>query len=93
MKKLTKVLLSARSVVMASLALLIVGCEGGSGNSGSPDTGTGGSTARMVVVDDYLYAIADTEETFSSGSVQLFDVTVPSAPNPWVRVMQWRVTR
>lgn len=67
-------------------SLVLAGCEGGGTDGGSSDTGRGGSTARMVVIDDYLYAISDETQGFSRGSVQLFDVSAPEEPNPWVRV-------
>lgn len=68
-------------------AIILVGCDGSDGSSGgSSDTGRGGSTARMVVIDDFLYAISDETQGFSRGSVQLFDVSAPEAPNPWNRV-------
>lgn len=64
--------------------ILVVSCEG-SGSSSSGDgvsvsqTGRGGSTARMTIQNNYLYAIA-------GSNVQLFDITTPSAPSPWVPV-------
>lgn len=74
---------------IAAIAMLVAGCEGGgstdgSGSSSSPSTGgttTGiaGSTARMIIVDNYLYAIVEDK-------IQLFDISIPSAPNPWNRV-------
>jgi len=69
--------------------LFLIGC-GGSGSSGStspdsPTTGTGGSTARMTISGDYLYAIA-------GDSVQLFDISMPSSPNPYVNVrLNWNI--
>ena len=69
-------------------ALVLAGCDGsdGGGDGGSSDTGRGGSTARMVVIDDYIYAISDESRGFAPGTVQLFDVTAPESPNPWIRV-------
>ena len=69
-------------VLFAVLAL--VACEGGSGSSSadsssSDTTGRGGSTARMTIGGDFLYAIAGSE-------VQLFDISAPQAPNPWTKV-------
>ncbi len=67
--------------LFASVMLALAGCNGGSsdnsGNSGN--IGTGGSTARMTISGDYLYAI-------SGSQVQLFDISQPQAPNPWARV-------
>lgn len=67
-------------------AILLQGCGSeGDGSSTGPDTGTGGSTARMTIVDDYLYAIANNE-------IQLFDISTPAVPNPWVRVpVDWNI--
>jgi len=61
---------------------VLAGC--GDGGSSSSDnnlggTGTGGSTARMTISGDYLYAIA-------GSNVQLFDITQPTQPNPWAKV-------
>jgi len=73
------------------VAALASACDGGansnastsSGPSGS--TGVGGSTARMVIVDNYLYAIVENQ-------IQLFDISIPSAPNPWTRVtVDWNI--
>jgi len=58
------------------------GVAGGSGNSGS---GQRGSTARMALVDDYLYAI-------SGDTIQLFNVADTSNPIPWVSVqVDWAI--
>ena len=68
-----------------ALGFLISSCEGDSGGSNSSDgsstgnTGRGGSTARMVIDGDYLYAIADSD-------IQLFTITTPSQPQPWATV-------
>lgn len=71
-------------VVASAFFLQSCGSEStGSGNNLT--TGTGGSTTRMTIIDDYLYAIADSE-------VQLFDITTPASPNPWVRVqVDWNI--
>lgn len=80
---------------VAALALLVAGCEGSSdGTSGSTSngsinnsgtTGIAGSTARMIIVDDYLYAIA-------KDKIQLFDISTPSSPAPWVKVsVDWDI--
>jgi len=72
---------------LAAAALIVTACgegssdssgaSGGSGPTGS--TGIAGSTARMVIVDDFLYAIAENQ-------IQLFTISTPSAPAPWVKV-------
>jgi len=93
MEKSKKTNLAASCV--AALALLVAGCEGstdgtsGSSSNGSNNTsgttGIAGSTARMVIVGDYLYAIAQNK-------IQLFDITIPSSPAPWVRVtVDWDI--
>ncbi|PID60480.1 MAG: hypothetical protein CSB44_10360 [Gammaproteobacteria bacterium] len=78
--------LAAALSVVTSLALLS-SCgdsssdstgAGGSGGLGN-GTGVGGSTARMTIAGDYLYALAESD-------LQLFDITTPFAPNPWSRV-------
>jgi len=87
MKNLFKKESSLRTGICASLlsVALLAGCADGSGldtaGSAGPtgDTGIAGSTARMVVVDDFLYAIAENQ-------IQLFRIDQPSMPNPWVRV-------
>ena len=58
------------------------GSSGDAGNGGGdgPTTGTGGSLARMTIAGDYLYAIKGPDE------VQLFDITTPSRPLPFVDV-------
>jgi len=39
----------------------------------------------MVIVDDYLYAIADDK-------IQLFTIDIPSMPSPWVKVtVDWDI--
>ena len=62
--------------------------EGGDGvtsGGGGELTGTGGSTARMTIDGDYLYAI-------SGRNVQLFDITTPDAPSPWTQVgIDWDI--
>jgi len=77
----------------AAILMVLAGCTGESTSSGgstgssgsSSTTGVAGSTARMIIVDDYLYAIAQNK-------VQLFDITTPSSPNPWVRVtVDWNI--
>lgn len=67
------------------LYLLITACDGGGSGSNSSDggqggeTGRGGSTARMTIDGDYLYAIAGSR-------VQLFDIQDASQPSFWVNV-------
>lgn len=74
-------------ILAISLPLILLSCGDGdsSSDSGSDTTGVGGSTARMTIAGDYLYAIADND-------VQLFDITTPASPNPWVRVqVAWNI--
>lgn len=79
------VIKSLRQGVLAALLAggALIGCDGTESSSatsaGSRDTGIGGSTARMTIAGDYLYAIA-------GDRVQLFDISAPQAPNPWARV-------
>lgn len=74
-----------KALLIPFVWLSIVSCtESGSGSNSSDgstglQTGRGGSTARMTIQGDYLYAIAGRD-------VQLFDITSPSAPAPWVTV-------
>ncbi len=68
-------------------ALLLSGCaeSGLNASDGSRLTGTGGSTARMTISGDYLYAIAGSQ-------VQLFDISTPAAPAPWTQVqLDWDI--
>lgn len=72
-------------MLTAAFTFTITGCEGGGGdsnNSSSPAgvTGTGGSTARMTIEGNYLYAIS------SSTEVQLFDISLANSPLPFARV-------
>lgn len=73
---------------LASLFLVVLAaCEGESSSSSSSNgvTGIAGSTARMVIVNDYLYAIANNQ-------IQLFNISTPAAPNPWARVtVDWDI--
>lgn len=70
------------------LALIVVSAcsEGTSENSGvvsapgQVQTGIAGSTARMVIDDNYLYAI-------SGNTIQLFDISEPATPLPWNQVV------
>lgn len=85
MEKMTKTHRLAGSFI--AMAMLVAGCEGSS-SSGSSDgttTGIAGSTARMIIVDDFLYAIA-------RNKIQLFDISTPSSPAPWNRVtVDWNI--
>ena len=58
------------------------GAQGGDGGGegGGPVTGTGGSTARMTIARNFLYAISGPRD------VQLFDITTPTSPNAFARV-------
>ena len=77
------------SLLIALAVLSLVSCgEGGAGDgsaAGGARTGVGGSTARMAIVDDYLYAIA-------GDKIQLFDIAEPASPNPWTKVtIDWEI--
>lgn len=76
------------SAVLLTSVLLIAGCnENGTGSSAveSGVTGTGGSTARMIISGDYLYAIA-------GSNVQLLDISTPASPTPWTQVqIDWDI--
>ena len=76
------------STLLVSSSLLIAGCnENGTSSSGSEGgvTGTGGSTAKMTIAGDYLYAIA-------GSNVQLLDISTPAAPQPWTQVeIDWDI--
>jgi len=74
---------------LLAAALLLISCSEGptEGSVGAGETASGsrGSTARMALVDDYLYAI-------SANTVQLFDVSEPASPQPWVQVqVDWDI--
>jgi len=75
-------------VCLISSLLFISGCnENGVSSSGSDSgiTGTGGSTARMTISGNYLYAIAGSD-------VQLLDISTPASPAPWTRVqIDWDI--
>lgn len=76
--------------VCIAAIVLISGCsESSSSDSGTvgrpSQTGTAGSTARMVIDGDYLYAI-------SGSTVQLFDITAPATPVAWTQVtIDWDI--
>lgn len=88
MKKLNAI----KSICTSAVALVVLtACSEGSSDSSTGassvtgDTGIGGSTARMVIVDDFLYAIANDQ-------IQLFSIADPSMPNPWSRVtVDWNI--
>lgn len=73
---------------LSLVCLLLAGCDGDGAVSSSGDglvTGTGGSTAKMTISGDYLYAI-------SGSSVQLFDISAPESPAPWTKVqIDWNI--
>jgi len=84
--KTIKMMNILRNATFALMLVAIGACsEGGtsSGVGGSTSTpgGTGiaGSTARMVIVDNFLYAIAGDE-------IELFLIDIPSMPNQWDNV-------
>jgi len=72
---------TALGVTALLISMTLAACNEGGSSNGTSDlvTGRGGSTARMTISGDYLYAIANQD-------VQLFDISQPEAPNPWVRV-------
>lgn len=77
------------NVLVLSVAMsVLTACADGSSSSDSGPTGStgiAGSTARMVIVDDYLYAIANNQ-------IQLFDISNASSPNVWTKVtVDWDI--
>lgn len=80
--------MKARVIVLLITSILSACSDGGDGvtSSGNGElTGTSGSTARMTIDGDYLYAI-------SGRNVQLFDITTPEAPAPWTQVeIDWDI--
>ena len=70
-----------KSLYSLLLLSVLAGCgeQGADGTVSGRDTGIGGSTARMAIVGDFLYAI-------SGRDLQLFDISEPQTPNPWVKV-------
>lgn len=70
-----------------ALACSLIASCGNSTSSSEPTqgsqpdgtTGTGGSTARMTVAGDYLYAIAGSD-------IQLFDISQVGSANPFTKV-------
>ncbi len=75
-------------VLILTATVFISACNDESVSSstgGDRLTGTGGSTARMTIAGDYLYAI-------SGSSVQLFDIANPATPLPWTQVqIDWDI--
>ena len=78
----------ALSIALLSLVLVVSSCSDSDSSSNSGDgtsngtddtVGTGGSTARMTIAGEYLYAIAGDE-------VQLFDISQPGSTNPWTKI-------
>ncbi len=74
---------TAHIIAVLSLVGLLVACEESGGSAGGSGTsapqGQRGSTARMALVDDYLYAI-------SGDTIQLFDVGDGDSPQAWTTV-------
>lgn len=81
-------LLFVRNSLSGIACIGLAACSGDnatSAGSGSLETGTAGSTARMVIDGDYLYAI-------SGSTVQLFDISAPATPLPWTQVtIDWDI--
>ncbi len=81
MNELTKIV--TRLIFTISVAIFVFACDQGGGSSSDSSngstTGRGGSTARMTISGDYLYAIAGSR-------VQLFNISEPQSPSPWTRV-------
>lgn len=85
MNKLFHNVLTKLTISVAAFALVSCGEGGTDSASGSSRTGVGGSTARMTIVGDYLYAIA-------GANIQLFDISQPEAPNPFTKVViDWEI--
>jgi len=82
----------SKVILAFATAMLIAACSDDSRSSGNSsgdgatgNAGRGGSTARMTIVGNYLYAIAGSE-------IQLFDISQPETPNPWVKVkVDWGI--
>jgi hypothetical protein len=74
--------------LLFSTLFFIASCEESSTSASSDNagvTGTGGSTARMTISGDYLYAI-------SGANIQLLDITMPATPIPWTKVwIDWNI--
>ena len=93
----SRVATRAIAPVALALAAALAGCseDGSNDDASSPTdtggvdgtvTGTGGSTARMTIARDYLYAISGRDESGTDDLVQLFDITTPTMPVPFTRV-------
>jgi len=89
--KLIKNMNRMRIAIAVFALALISACDGetssgSSGTSGSGgSSGFGGSTARMVIVDDFLYAIAENR-------IKIFSLMTPTMPNPWATVtVRWDI--
>lgn len=85
---LMNIFVNCRPLAVLLSSLFLSACES-SGSSSSGDgavvTGTGGSTARMTISGDYLYAI-------SGSRVQLFDISTPASPLPYTQVeVEWDI--
>lgn len=74
------------SLLLSILLLSSCDTDGtASSSDGGVVTGTGGSTARMTISGDYLYAI-------SGSRVQLFDISSPESPAPYAQVqVEWDI--
>ena len=71
---------TVRYFLFSLLFVLLAACqESASTSDGSSSTGRGGSTARMTIQGDFLYAIA-------GSTVQLFDIQSPESPAVWANV-------
>ena len=69
------------SLIIIVTGLLFVSCgeEGSSSASSTPSRSQGGSTARLTIVEDYLY-------TLSGDNIQVFDVENPADPKVWNQI-------
>lgn len=91
MKSLYKKLKAPLLAILLCSSFVLIACnESGSSSNNSAggsggEAGRGGSTARMTIVNNYLYAIAGT-------AIQLFDVSNAATPNPWTNVnVSWDI--
>lgn len=79
--------------LLAYISILLTSCSSGEGSSatGSADgiNGTGGkagSTARFLILDNYLYTISGINK------LELFNIADPSTPSPWASVnVAWNI--
>jgi len=86
---MNKLPLWCRMALVVAVAMGVHACSESNSSSGDSSAegfaGRGGSTARMTIAGDFLYAIA-------GNFVQLFDIRTPSSPNPWARVrIDWDI--